>query len=511
MQYVVTAKEMKTYDENTIRRIGIPSAVLMERAALAVVEELKCRCGNLRDKKILVVAGCGNNGGDGIAVGRMLAAANLAVEFVLVGDRQHVSSETQRQITIAENLGFSIQSKSVKTEYDIVVDALFGVGLSRPVEGIFQEWVEKMNSLRRQGAMIVSVDIPSGICADDGKVLGAAVTADWTVTFAYAKRGHLLYPGKGHTGKLLVRDIGIPAQAHFGQAPAAFCYGAEDIEAALPRRQPDGNKGTFGKVLLAAGSYDMCGAALLCGESILRTGAGMVKIITPACNREIIQKTLPEAMLYSYEEQPKLAVVEQAVQWADVIVAGPGMGTGNQADLLLSWLLLAEGKPVVLDADGLNLIAAKEELLRRAGRLGKKLVITPHPGELVRLLDSTMEQYRQSRGDLVCQIAEMLGCTVVAKDAATIVKQAGREQIYINTSGCDGMATAGSGDVLAGMIGGLLAQKMKPFEAAAAGVYLHGLAGMRAAKRLGSHAVMASDLIPYGEDEGIQEGRGSSK
>ncbi len=494
MKYVLTAAEMKACDNNTINRIGIPSMVLMERAALSVADELVKRADKGK-KRLLVAAGVGNNGGDGLAIGRILAERGWKVTFYMSPNRDKATAETREQIKIVENLGFSIQSKLEDAEYDMVVDALFGIGLSREVSGDYARDIMKINEYGRQGAYICAVDIPSGISADTGKVLGCGVKASLTVTFAFAKRGHLFYPGREYRGELVVRDIGITEKSFDIQEPGAFCYEEADIGCLLPKREPSGNKGTFGKVLLLAGSRDMCGACILCGSAILRAGAGMIKIITPACNRQVVQQGFPEAMLYTYEEKPDEEKLKQSLAWCDVVVAGPGMGISDASFLLMKWVLKEQSRPMVIDADGLNLLAAHQELrelavLRNPGRT----ILTPHPGELCRLLSIDMRAYRENREQMVDTLARQFGCIVAAKDAVTIVVSAGQEQLYMNTSGNDGMATAGSGDVLSGVIGGLMAQGMDGFSAACLGVYLHGLAGERAAALNGRRGVVASDI-----------------
>ncbi|MDE6185748.1 MAG: NAD(P)H-hydrate dehydratase, partial [Lachnospiraceae bacterium] len=356
--------------------------------------------------------------------------------------------------------------------------------------------IEQINACGRRGAFVLSVDIPSGICADNGKILGGAVRADLTVTFAFAKRGHLLYPGREYTKELVVKDIGITQQSFGEEPPGAFCYERGDAVRLLPKRRPDGNKGSFGKVLLLAGSRDMGGACILCGRSILKAGAGMVKIITCSCNREIMQNAVPEAMLYTFDEAPDKEQVQKSMDWADVVVAGPGMGTDQNAYLLIKYVLREGKNPIVLDADALNLLAAHEELrMLAAGYGAERMIITPHPGELVRLAKTHMEEYQNHRETLMLELAKELSCIVAAKDAVTMVAQAGRREIYINTSGNDGMAGAGSGDVLAGVIGGLLAQKQEAFDAACLGVYLHGLAGEEASVKEGRRGMTASDII----------------
>lgn len=495
MKYALKAREMKNYDKDTIDRIGIPSMALMERAALSVVDELSKQAGTFL-KRVLVVAGTGNNGGDGLAVGRLLALGGHEVSFYLAGNPDKMTAETKGQMRIVENLGFSIQSKFEAAEYDMIIDALLGIGLSRDVQGDYADVIGQMNRLGRQGVYICSVDIPSGICADTGRIMGCAVRADLTVTFAFAKRGHLLYPGKEYSGNLAVRDIGITRNSSAVQRPRAFYYEKEEIRDLLPRRAPDGNKAVFGKVLLLAGSMDMSGACCLCGSSIMRTGAGMVKIITPACNRQIIQQSLPEAMLYTYEGNPDREKVRQSLDWCDVVVAGPGIGTDENAYLLMKWILDDKELPMVIDADGLNLLAAHEELMEMAAlRRPEGTIITPHPGELNRLLKTDKKEYEADREQLIHRLAEQLHCIVAAKDAVTIVAKAAEDEIYIGTSGNDSLATAGSGDVLAGVAGALLAQGMGEFHAACLAVYLHGLAGEQAGIKNSHYGVMATDII----------------
>ncbi len=495
MQYILKSEEMKDCDADTTDRIGIPSVVLMERAALCVSEELSGRAGII-PKRILVAAGRGNNGGDGLAAGRLLALMGHAVTFFLVGKRERLTPQTRAQIEIIENLGFSIQSNLEEKEYDMVIDALLGIGLSGNVREDYARVIGQINRFGERGAFVCSVDIPSGISADTGAVMGCAVRADLTVTFAFAKRGHLLYPGKEYSGRLTIRDIGITERSFSAGEPAAFCLEEKDIPSLLPRRRPDGNKGTFGKVLLAAGSRDMAGACILCAEAVLRAGAGMVKIITPACNRQILQQSLPEAMLYTFEDAPEEAQVQRALDWCDAVVAGPGLGKSEGAALLMRYLLKNRNLPMVLDADGLNLIAGEKKLAEMAAQRQKgKTVLTPHPGELLRILGSGWKDYETQREQLMVTLAQRFHCIVASKDAATMVVQDEGEKIYMNSSGNDALATAGSGDVLAGITGSLLAQGMKGFEGACLAVYLHGLAGERAGGKNGRRGVTASDVI----------------
>ncbi|MGN0377246.1 MAG: NAD(P)H-hydrate dehydratase [Suilimivivens sp.] len=494
MQYIVTAEEMKFYDGETISKIGIPSLVLMERAAYETAEVISRYV--KKGTKVIVFAGTGNNGGDGIAVGRILAGRGAEVAFYMPGDESRASAETGRQLSIIRNLGFSILRNLPKAEYDIVIDSLFGIGLTRDIAGEYAKAVEDINVLRKKGALVVSVDIPSGISADSGKILGCCVEADITVTFEYGKAGHYFYPGREKTGKLFIRSIGISDQALKEKKPSYFSFNKEEMKQFLPARNPAGNKGTFGKVLLLAGSVNMAGAAILCGRSILRAGAGMVKIITPSSNRSIVQKALPEALLYTYGKIPDEKQIETSIGWADVIVAGPGISKDNNARILMKQILKQGKLPMVIDADGLNLIAEDEEL-KQAVKVyeRKKIIMTPHPGEFIRLSEISMEQYKENPRNEVVKLAKKYGCIVAGKDAVTLVSSPDVETVYMNLAGNDGMATAGSGDVLAGVIGGLLAQHAAFFEAACMGVCIHGIAGDRAAAKKSRRGLIASDLV----------------
>ncbi len=496
MRAIVKALEMKAYDNYTIEKIEISSLLLMERAALAVVNAIRDKIH--KNMKVLVVAGNGNNGGDALAAGRMLVQEETEVYFCMPGLGGKVSKETEKQIKILQNLGFSIHDKFPEEEYDIVIDGLFGIGLTRTIEGIYKEAVMNINALKENGAYVVSCDIPSGICADTGKILGCGVKADVTVTFQYAKAGHYFYPGREYTGALQIASIGIVGEKTTGLSASYQTMEETDVKELLPVREPAGNKGTFGKVLLMAGSKDMCGAAVLCGKAVLHTGAGMVKVITPQENRGIIQQSLPEAMLYTYEGMPEADSLSECIRWADVIVAGPGIGKSEASQMILTCLLQQGKKPFVADADALNLIAENSDLQKAVCSYSKnQLIITPHPGELIRLCGLSMMEYKHNPQKYIRELADDFSCIVVGKDAVTMVAQPEEEKIYMNLNGNDGMATAGSGDVLAGIIGGLLAQQVMSEKAAVLGVYLHGRAGDKAADKKSRYAVTASDLIEY--------------
>lgn len=507
MEYVLTAAQMKECDRAASSRFGMPSLVLMERAAMACAEVIIQRDERIRaalkneasfgrgpvtaGRRTLIIAGSGNNGGDGFAIGRLLAQKGFPVDFVLVGNREKCTPETGQQIRILENYGFVIGDALPDREYDIIVDALFGIGLHSGLSGRYAQAVEYMN---RQEAYVLAVDIPSGIHADTGQVCGCAVAADVTVTFAFCKLGLLLYPGTEYAGQVIRKDIGITEDGFAGSNPQLFTF-TEAPGQLLPARRRDGNKGTFGKVLLAAGCRGMAGAAVLSAQAVLHGGAGMVRVITDETNREILQTSLPEAMFASDEEEETLA---DAMDWSDVIAAGPGMGTGERARGMLENILEKSTGPLVLDADALNILSENRHMLSRLEKLQKSrprpLVCTPHPGELARLAGMKTAQVLEDPFHVSREWAQKLQAAFLCKGFRTVVADPGGN-CYINRSGNSGMATAGSGDVLTGIIAALLAQGMGAFDAACVGVYLHGCAGDGAAHRKNEYSITAADLV----------------
>lgn len=496
MNYLVTQKEMKAYDIYTIEHIGIPAPVLMERAALAVAGEVE-RILQGRKGKVLCVCGGGNNGGDGLALTRLLLDKRIAVDTVFLGDESRVGKEVQIQLSILRQYGYEPVKEIPHGDYAIVVDAIFGTGLSREVTGIYRQIIETINQMH---AYTISVDIPSGLDGDTGKVLGTAIVADETVTLAFAKRGLYLYPGSHYAGKIITADIGITEKSFNGRKPGM--YTRKDAPASVwPSRRPDGNKGTFGKVLLIAGSAGMAGAALLAGESAYRTGAGMVKLVVPEAIREIVQEKLPEALLFHYENSTALTTEEEiaflkACEWADTLAVGPGLSVCESGRRFME-LVLRTIKPLVIDADGLNILAENEnlkQLLKKRQEAGGKTVLTPHMGELARLLGKPLAEVTVAETESTCQAAEEFHCIVVGKSARSYVYEPGG-LIYLNTAGNDRMATAGSGDTLLGILTALIAQGMEARAAAEAGVYLHACAGDAASKAANGAGITASDII----------------
>lgn len=557
MKYAVTGRQMKAIDQDTIQRIGIPSVVLMERAALAVADAAEALAAGRYEKqeeapypetgigrkegrrqrsfsgrrpvKIVAVCGTGNNGADGIAAGRILWGRGYEVSLVLAGDPEHGTEEYRLQRRIAQELGILMKpAAELRLEGgEIILDALFGIGLGRNVEGEYRCLIERL--AQQENVDVVAVDIPSGIHADTGAVMGTALRARVTVTFGYVKSGLLLYPGREYAGRISVEDIGFSECSLRRAGWDAAVPEHEDLRH-LPRRPMDSNKGTFGKLLVIAGSAGMCGAAYLSALAAYRTGTGLVKILTVPENRAVLQTLLPEAIvevirppemaalsgMYCEKEEKSGSVGDRAgvrqpedqesrqqaegreycqavrtqCDWADAIVIGPGLGREPYVESLVETVLTAAKVPVVADADALNAIA---HIPRLEKLLAGRTVVTPHMGEMARLTGRTMKELKADRLKAAREYAARIRAVCVLKDSSTVTADA-EGHAWINTSGCSAMAKGGSGDVLAGVIGSLLAQGMGQALAAALGVYLHGLTGERAAETQGDEAVLARDL-----------------
>lgn len=492
MKRIVTGYQMKALDAYTIETMGVPSLVLMERAALAVTDEILS--GDYSLDRILVVCGTGNNGGDGVAVARILHFKGYKVAIFAAGNPNRYSDGMKAQIKIAQNYHVDFVTKPDYHEYTVIVDAIFGVGLARPVMGNFRKIIDQINL---SNIPVVAVDIPSGLHSDTGAVMGAAIRAAATITFAFSKSGLLMGHGQTHAGKVITADIGIyETNEDPGEKPETVLYQTEEEDLfQLPKREETGNKGTFGKVLLIAGSKSMAGAALLSGKACLRTGAGMLKIYTARENRDFLLSNLPEAMLSIYDsDDVDTKQLQKDMEWADVIGIGPGLSTEPQAAELLEYVMKnKEQKPCVIDADALNLLSLHMSLLKTAA---PPCILTPHIGEFSRLTAVSIQDLKADITTAAREFVQNYGVTCICKDARTLTMLFDGTG-YINTSGCSALATAGSGDILTGILLGLLAQTPghDDIHIAPLAVYLHGLLGQLASARLSKAGVLASDLI----------------
>ncbi len=488
MQYIVTKKEMQAIDAYTIDKIGIPSAVLMERAALCVVEEIE-RLNPLKGRVLVVVEG-GNNGGDGLAAGRMLLERGYQVDIYYIAGFEKVSQEFQQQRNVLHHLGVRFRKSIPNKEYAVIVDGIFGVGLSREVQGIQKKVIDSLNQMQ---GIKVAIDIPSGIDATTGAMLGTAFHADYTVTFGLVKLGMFFSEGIDACGEIICRSIGFPKQSIEHVKPMIYAYDNSDLDK-LPKRINNSNKGTYGRVAVIAGSKNMSGAAFLCSKAAYSTGAGLVKIYTHESNRTILQSQLPEAVMMTYEDyEGALACVEDALHWATVIVVGPGLGVDTVSERMLYELLMNAEVPMVVDADALNILSNNIELLHTSS---VQIIMTPHMKEMSRLIRKPVEEIMKNRFAISREFAKKMQVTLVLKDAKSIVTNGG-QQTYMNLAGNNGMSTGGSGDVLAGIIAGMLAGGLSLADAARMGTYIHCQAGDLAAAHKGKYAMLASDIISY--------------
>lgn len=489
MRYLPDAVQMKDADTFTIDTIGIPSMVLMERAAYAFVCTLKEKIKSI--EKILVVCGSGNNGGDGFAVARMLVQEGYEVHIIFAGREESCAKETKQQKKIAENLGISISgaenlNRFRKDEYSVIIDALFGIGINRRIEGTYQQIVEKLNQMEAYKA---AMDIPSGINGTTGEVMGCAFKAELTVTFGFEKTGTVLFPGRLYAGEVISKDIGISKACCEFDRRIRYTLEKKDLEKILPKRKADSHKGSYGKIFLIAGSKGMAGASFLAAKAAYRAGAGMVRIYTVKENLSVLQTLIPEAIIEVYEEFDK-EQIDRCLAWADVMAVGPGIGQSVLSEKIISYVLEKCKTTCIIDADGLNLLAKHSEWYAFSNG---SWIVTPHLLEMSRLTGEAVEKIKKKRFEVLETYILAHKVTCVLKDARTFVQKE-NERGYINTTGNAAMAKAGAGDVLTGIIAGLAAQGLESYEAAVCGVLLHGLAGDTKRQEMGAYSVLAHDL-----------------
>jgi NAD(P)H-hydrate epimerase len=504
---IVTAAQMQMLDRRAITEARIPSLILMERAGTGVVQQLERHFAPLEDKRITIVCGKGNNGGDGFVVARLLARKRIAIQVLCLAKAADMSRDARvmhgRLLRIAKkNVIRSAQdSESLRDLFaasDIIVDAILGTGLSTAVSGPYEQVIQTINA---SGRAVLAVDIPSGLNADTGLVLGAAVRADVTVTFGLPKIG--LYVGQGvdHAGSIHVVDIGIPASLIELVESRTILLTHAMAKTLLPRRTPSSHKGTYGHAGIIAGSVGKTGAAAMAAKAALRVGTGLVTVATPSGVNDTLEAKLLEVMTVPMPETKAHTLARSGLdrllaftRVRTAIAIGPGLTTHPETVDLIQELVKRVDKPCVLDADALNALAGKASLLTES-----KLppILTPHPGEMARLgIDASPQSVNADRIGVAGRFARERGVLVVLKGARTIVARPDG-MIAVCPTGNPGMATAGTGDVLTGMIVGLLAQGLTPWDAACTGTYFHGLAGDLAAGQIGQAAMTAGDLIEH--------------
>ena len=489
MQLWVNAAQMKAADQYTIQKLEVPSLELMEHAAQACVQVLEDEKVDL--SHVCVVCGSGNNGGDGFAIARILQNNRYSVETFCVGNPEHYTEETQEQMHRLQECGGKITyGMPQEDSYSVIIDAVFGVGLSRKVEGRYRQVIEQMNRMR---GTKFAVDIPSGLSATTGCILGCAFKADYTVTFQLKKIGLELSQGRTMAGRVIVPDIGISTDSICEDQEIVRTAGKDIYRKMLPDRPEDSNKGTYGRLLVIAGSKGMAGAAYLNAHAAYMTGAGLVRIYTSSDNREILQTLLPEAIITTYEEYNKEELLS-LLTWADSVCIGSGLGMSRLSEKILKTVIEYVKVPCLIDADGLNLLAENKNYLNQMA--ARRFVITPHMKEMSRLTGISVEELKADRIQILKDFSSRYRITCVLKDSRTLIASE-EKGIRMNLTGNSAMAKAGSGDVLAGVISGWMVQGKEAEDAAELGTYIHGLSGDLAKFEKGVYSVMARDLIEY--------------
>ncbi|MGL4345145.1 MAG: NAD(P)H-hydrate dehydratase [Cellulosilyticaceae bacterium] len=493
---IVTKEQIRAIDHNAIHEYGVPSVLLMEHAAYSVYKELN----KLPKGHIVIVCGLGNNGGDGLALARQLKLwSEHQVSIMMMGPKDKLSQDAKIYFEICRSMGMALVEYNSKTDYDdlfdsadYLVDALLGTGLSKPVRGDFYHIIEAMNQVKKP---VISIDIPSGICADTGRILGIAIKATQTITFALPKIGLCIYPGVSYCGQMICADIGIPPQIIETMETEVEMTTVADVSKWIPKRSMRSNKGTYGKVLVIGGQKGMSGAVTLAAHSTLKIGAGIVSVAVPRTIHDILEQKLTETMTIPLADVgghigiDAITEIQAIIENYSHVVIGPGIGRSKEVTQVLKAVLDSQ-KPCVIDADGLY---ALKPILEEIKERQAPIVITPHPGELSHLIEVPVEAILDAPLECTKQFANDYGITVVCKIERTIISDG--KKSWINTTGNSGLAKGGSGDVLAGMVGGMMAQGLDALRAAVFAVYCHGMAADLLCERGSMQTLMASDLI----------------
>lgn len=503
---VVTAEQMQELDRKAIETYRIPGILLMENAGREATEAILASFPDIDKKRVAIIAGKGNNGGDGFVIARHLMNRKMAVKVILLTDPKSLRGDAETNHYIFHRMKGEIISAPSAKDYqkikrdvekaDLLVDAIFGTGLDAEVRGYYREVIDHLNSLNKP---IIAVDIPSGLNANTGKPLGTAIRASLTVTFGLPKLGLLLSPGTDYVGTLKIVDIGIPKNLVEEEKIQTHLLEGEEVRQflSIPRRS-DTHKGDYGHLLVIAGSVGKTGAAAMVCEAALRMGAGLVTLAIPKSLNPIMEMKLTEVMTEPLPETPKQTLSLRAFnsilrlcENKKAVVIGPGLGTFKETQSLILKLIKSIDLPIILDADGLNALATQPKLLPTSNR---SIVLTPHPGEMARLIHSTVKEVQENRIGVCKHFSQSTHAYLILKGYRTLIVTP-KGEVFINPTGNSGMATGGTGDVLSGMIGGLICQGFDLLSCLQASVYLHGLAGDRVARELGEKSLVATDLI----------------
>lgn len=503
MQKVVTPGQMRAIDSYMINKQGIPGIVLMENAAMHIT--LNIMQDFSTEDPVLVVCGVGNNGGDGLAAARQLLGFGYDVHVAIIGNPENMTDDCEVNFRFFKNnpeIYTLIENRRQADKFfekyyyaTVIIDALFGTGLSRNVEGLYKNIIEHMNTAY---AKVISADIPSGVDAGTGRILGTAVKAYKTVTFQYPKIGHFIYPGAGNTGELSVYAIGVDDGCPIVEDLNISVCEYDDHDLFIEKRNRNTNKGTYGEAAIIGGSYGMAGAVVLASKAVLKTGAGKTRVLSCGFVSEVIQNNVPEAMCakigekYEFIDSCGIEDTLKATETATALIIGPGIGKNRQtAEVVKAVISLDKAK--IIDADALNLISENEELFEM---LKGEVIVTPHPKEMSRLTGISVEEILANPIKAAAELAIKKKITVLLKGASTVVADASGN-IAIVPQGSAGMAKGGSGDVLSGVIGSFIAQGYEIFDAAVVGAYVCGLAGELAEKEKGEYSMTPEDTINH--------------
>ena len=502
---VVDSLQMKLLDEKTIQEIGIPGMVLMERAGMAVFTASMKMIRDEHLEHVIVLCGPGNNGGDGYVVARHMSQAGVPVQVVSTHAPDDLKGDTFRQWQIAHNMGLPVwiwrndSEKLKRCIYEkntLIIDALFGTGMERPVK---DEYALLISFINECPAPVISVDIPSGINAATGQVMNIAVMATETVTFQLPKIGNVSYPGAGFNGSLHIADIGIPKQMVDESEASAWWYEQNDISKLLPVFSTDAHKGTRGTLGVFGGKMGYTGAAVLASKAAHASGTGLVKLYCRKSLQPIYENWLAETITVDIPDPDTSLSVETIDETLSqlarikALVAGPGWGDSDEWNTWLHALITQYQGHLLLDADALNIVSRNPQWIENRKN---SLIITPHPGEMARLCNQSIETVNNNRIQTAVDMADKWNAVVVLKGAGTVIASPGKK-VVINPTGNPGMAKGGSGDVLAGIIGSFLAQGMEPIDACVAGCWIHGRAGDIASAEKTSVSLSPTDLIHW--------------
>lgn len=490
---MATSAQMKRVDERAINTLGIPSTYLMENAAEGLVAAAISLLGELKGRRIAVFCGSGNNGGDGVCAARKLLALGASLRVFLVGEREKLTPDTAEMERRLMEYGGRLEDylEDSAGEYELIIDAVFGVGLNTDLSG---KALSAVRFINKSPAKVISADIPSGLAADSGQILGGAVRADVTVTFSLPKPGHFMREGRECCGDLIIHDIGLPEEAFEGESLPCTLVTESEIDGIIPIRSRNTHKGDYGRVLLICGSEGYTGAAALTARAALKSGAGLVSLGVPLCVYPILASKLDdEVMVFPLPDdrgrlgRSALDEILSRAEGSDSLLIGPGLGRSDELSGLVGAVLKSVKCPVILDADGINAVAGNIDVLKG---VSAPLILTPHEGEFKRLGGLS----GRSRLESAVEFARAFGVILMLKGPGTVTALPdGRA--FINSTGNPGMATGGSGDVLAGLITSLAAQGIAPEKAAYAAAFLHGRAGDICADAVGEYGMTPSDII----------------